>query len=304
MDVDFWPWNELGIATPPSGLRDVKRAYAAKLKSIDPETEGQAFQELREAYEYARENWELDFAEEEDDERPQTRVDAVQDLDITDDPVVLSVPISAPQDRHEPEATPPEVNDDHAGVTQEQESELWNVFEDKKRPLLDRWTEVFCSPYLIDPDLRLEVEFEVIAYLRGSADDDSDSLALGPEITPEIVALINQHFGWLSDYPGFMRKFAFAEHVLFGLQRIESSSSFGIDRATPWRTLRDRYGLLVAWCVFVFSLIGLIVLILVLRKWFGPLIGKWSDAVFRLSFSLVLFAVSWFFAGSGFWKKD
>jgi hypothetical protein len=47
-----WPWTELDI-DPVNDERAVKRAYAKKLKAIDPEKQAAAFIELRSAYDYA-----------------------------------------------------------------------------------------------------------------------------------------------------------------------------------------------------------------------------------------------------------
>lgn len=48
-------WDELGIA-PCSDVRAVKRAYAARLKQIDPDTDIAGFTRLREAFEAARQD--------------------------------------------------------------------------------------------------------------------------------------------------------------------------------------------------------------------------------------------------------
>ena len=51
-----WPWNILALDGQPEDTKSVKRAYAKRLKAIDPATDPEAFQNLRQAYETAL-NW-------------------------------------------------------------------------------------------------------------------------------------------------------------------------------------------------------------------------------------------------------
>ena len=45
-----WPWSVLGLKDTCSDPKDVRRAYAKKLKSIDPSADIDGFQALRYAY--------------------------------------------------------------------------------------------------------------------------------------------------------------------------------------------------------------------------------------------------------------
>lgn len=64
-----WPWSELGLPPETRGPRDVKRAYARRLKKIDMAADPEGFQQLRQAYEMAR-----SIAEAEERAPPQPEV--------------------------------------------------------------------------------------------------------------------------------------------------------------------------------------------------------------------------------------
>lgn len=44
-----WPWDELGLDGPAS-LKEVRQAYAKRLKETHPEEDSEGFQRLHEAY--------------------------------------------------------------------------------------------------------------------------------------------------------------------------------------------------------------------------------------------------------------
>ena len=48
-----WPWDELGLDGPAS-LKEVRQAYAKRLKETHPEEDSEGFQRLHEAYQAAR----------------------------------------------------------------------------------------------------------------------------------------------------------------------------------------------------------------------------------------------------------
>jgi len=53
MSARHGPWRLLGLA-PTEDIREVRRAYAARLKAIDVDRDPQAFIALREAFEHAQ----------------------------------------------------------------------------------------------------------------------------------------------------------------------------------------------------------------------------------------------------------
>lgn len=116
-------WDILG--TEPTGdERTLKRAYAKRLKVTRPEDDPAAFQELREAYEYALRHAHL-FAEE------------------------LPEPPAAEAEAEAPEAPPMEPADlwgviDEAA--QEPPAELWGVIAQEQTPPPEQWGVVAIDP--------------------------------------------------------------------------------------------------------------------------------------------------------------
>lgn len=116
-------WAILG--TEPTGdERTLKRAYAKRLKVTRPEDDPAAFQELREAYEYALRHAHL-FAEE------------------------LPEPQTAEAEAEAPEAPPMEPADLWGVIdepTQEAPAELWGVIAQEQTPPPEQWGVVAIDP--------------------------------------------------------------------------------------------------------------------------------------------------------------
>jgi len=119
-------WAILG--TEPTGdERALKRAYAKRLKVTRPEDDPAAFQELREAYEYALRHAHL-FAE----ELPETQAAEAE-------AAAMATPPMEPADLWG-------VIDDAAQETQEPPAELWGVIAQEQMPPPELWGVVAIDP--------------------------------------------------------------------------------------------------------------------------------------------------------------
>lgn len=304
--MDFWPWNELGIEAPPRSVRDVKKAYARKLKSIDPESQPEAFQGLREAYEYARHNWEEDFLDEEDFEEQE---DEPVEVSSATTAQFASLQSDAQQDdlRVHGEAGDVAPGDERGSSLEAAQvraqalpvsaAAIWKVFNDEERSLVDRWSEVFGSPELRDPLVRLEVEHAVFDYVRDRFEQDGESLSLASEISSDVVALIDKHFEWTSDYPGFNRKFPFSDGILFGLQRVKSPSSFELHGPSFWVKMKNRFGLPVAALLLFLGISAVLVAIFFACKHLIPLVNNWGKILVRGAGTMFIYLIVGYLRG-------
>ncbi|NBZ89156.1 J domain-containing protein [Stagnihabitans tardus] len=163
------PFAALGLE-PGASRADIRRAYARRLKSIDPDRDPQAFQDLRLAYEWA------------------LRVEAQGA-----EPVMPEPKAAAPQ------AT--------ADETQTAIRALRQRINGTGNHAL-RLMEVLARPELVDPSVAAAVEVDIYLFLIGHISVDGQGLPgfdaeagsdLEPAALRHLITLLDQRFGWLSD---------------------------------------------------------------------------------------------------------
>lgn len=195
-DTTAYPWSVLGLDGPSSDT-DIRKAYAARLKSMDQDADPDAFQTLRGAYQYARQlaktaqNTPGDPVIEDTPPKPdQAGIDPL--------PVDLAVAPPRPQTVISPIIV--DGPSESECVDQMQNLVVDNNFE------LAKWRKLLNSPALDDLDVAARFEHALVVSL-------SDTLVRPKPRTQVLsvsapwIALIENRFGWLSDGLRFERRF-------------------------------------------------------------------------------------------------
>ena len=134
-------WDILG--TEPTGdERAIKRVYAKRLKVTRPEDDPQAFQELRDAYEYALHHAPR-FAEELQGSDPQGLTPALA-VGVKNDTALLVT--HEPADKAQTEAPPVELWGIVEPVAEQAPAELWGVIDTPPPPPPELWGVVDIDP--------------------------------------------------------------------------------------------------------------------------------------------------------------
>lgn len=203
-----WPWSELGL-DGPAPEREVRRAYAARLKRLNPEEEPKAFEVLRRAYEAARS---LAAAMNPPAAQPAVAQDPVpghppdpQPSEGAAAPSEQQAPSSGTDPLPAPEPAPQPLQpdrEDYAGVLAEMKALL--AARDYR---LDRWQRLLAAPVL--EDLKFSRQFEAALILAFEAAElpRDRPFKTGIDAPRDWVALIETRYGWMSDGLRFQNLF-------------------------------------------------------------------------------------------------
>ncbi|MEN2709485.1 hypothetical protein ACQKOH_10350 [Sphingomonas sp. NPDC092331] len=198
MSARHGPWRLLGLA-PTEDIREVRRAYAARLKAIDVDRDPQAFIALREAFEHAQHlaRWMAHQREEENLEAQALEMaegPGSLQVDLVDAPAHPPAAEPAPAAREGPWSPPtPEQFDAHAAALAQllQRNNLeprpWPT-EAEREEMLAHWRVLIADPRLHQLDFYSDLE-RWIAGLLGYTIPFSDTLILPA----------TEYFGWVRD---------------------------------------------------------------------------------------------------------
>ena len=192
------PFAFLGVDRQQADRKAIKRAYAKKLKTIDPEKELTEFQRLREAYEAAMEL--VDFADTEvAPEGQPPKVD--QDLEIT-----YSLEYGNRAGWFEQGFSDSNPADAWDGLDESQLEEIESLLQ-QIRDLTEvearsfSWKEILDHYLLENPLVKKRVEYEIYNLLMQFASTGSDgNLVLPGFVGAELIRLLDSKFGWLNEY--------------------------------------------------------------------------------------------------------
>lgn len=219
------PFAYLGVSRNGATERDIKRAYAVKLKSTRPDEDPAGFMALRNAMERAIEqlHWasQYDDCDEDDDDEEQETGELIAE-DVNGPEADLSDPPSTPAPRVEygaewgdPEPQPeeidyieplarpeppPQLNQDVTAVERAMEQVRQLFDQPFQRNAWSSWLNI------IDADDVLSIEaFQMLSYhLRAEICQRSDfspgrvDAQLPSELDPSIFLKLDERFGWSS----------------------------------------------------------------------------------------------------------
>ena len=196
-------WDILGVEQD-ADLRSIKRAYAAKLKTIRQDEDPQGFMEVRAAYDEAQaaikyremypEEWQRQFGEGEPLEVSQSDSEThdTQAEDISGDQQETGLDVDAP------DLEKPTLPNEHYSSTVVQ---LVGEVEDlMKSPWgannIDSWTALLDDNRLDDIDVFSDFENAMLNYLLNIHEFFDEGANVPSKLDPAIAQLLFERFGW------------------------------------------------------------------------------------------------------------
>jgi hypothetical protein len=183
MSASRFPWSVLGLA-PAATEKEVRRAYATKLKQLDTAKDPEAFRELRSAYEVAlmeRRMFDADLESE-----PETVETVPDDPGRPGEPEVRDADL----------ALAPPLDPTVPFKTMQSLVEDWDYS-------LAPWQQLLNDPLLDDRDASAAFEYALVASLSENELKTEYTLSAGKDWQD----LIESRYGWVSDGIRYARLF-------------------------------------------------------------------------------------------------
>ncbi|WP_126975162.1 J domain-containing protein [Frigidibacter oleivorans] len=203
-----WPYSELGLEADQPTKAEIRRAYASRLRQLNPDEDPRGFQALREAYEDA-----LDRVAQE----PENASTSPE----PPGPALGPIQPEAPDPHPEEAEADPDTVDGALGLPLGDQSLIDRV-ETRETGESDaaRLAKLLRDPRMADPDIAARVEAEIYFYLLdrtrpGAGQEGRVFLLNGPERGLAASRIEMQHlmkhldsqFGWMSDAVRMKRSF-------------------------------------------------------------------------------------------------
>lgn len=192
-----WPWTVLGLNVPAETDREVRRAYATRLRSIDVEADITGFEALRSAYEAALDQVVFRSRREDD-------VQVIEEADVrttaSPDQTAKRVETTASRKSFLKPSTllPTDDNRTIASIAAHLEQMNYAV---------DAWQKLLSEKDISTPEANLLVEHLVVRSLSARA----HNAPLPPE---SWLRLMDARYGWSTDGVGFSRRHPKSEGLL------------------------------------------------------------------------------------------
>jgi hypothetical protein len=172
-------WHRLGLAEPTTDLVAIKRAYAARLKTTRPDDDAEAYQALRQTYEWAQQwaRWQAEQAAER----------AAEPAPPAEGVAPAPAPPALPEKMGEPPAAEPLPQSPSPEALVEQAHQLWRDQGDAA--LLAHW-----------PTLRAQLDALPLAALPEVSARLADLVIHTGSLPDDFVLALDRHFGWREDF--------------------------------------------------------------------------------------------------------
>jgi len=214
--------------------RTLKRAYAKKIKTIDPVADPKAFQDVRSAYEGLKKrtrrpiqsNIPLTGARDSEGSRQSTETTkkVAEQSNKTPSPVSPKSDIGnplKPATSEKPANSQPRPTPDVDHLARERHKA--QALAKKAQTLLhtpwatNQWRKVFSDPLMDNMATASIIEFALVNEMLVYSRNPENKNKFPPGLTKEALQLIEDRFGWYSDVPRLNKKFGFLGQQLISI---------------------------------------------------------------------------------------